>query len=183
MDVAERYGSPEQSALRQKLEKWYMETMQEDKAGERKEQEGLYVEAIELYLQADMPKKASRTLVKETSLLQDEMLIGKVASALGKSGQMELAGDLWGRVSRQDKALECYKKGGAFSKAVQICRDTKPTDVVKLEGEWAEYLMTQRQFDAAISHFIEAGHTARALEASVKAGQWRKAKQIIEVNT
>jgi hypothetical protein len=36
-----------------------METMQEDKAGERKEQEGLYVEAIDLYLKAEMPKKAS----------------------------------------------------------------------------------------------------------------------------
>ncbi|XP_059491021.1 intraflagellar transport protein 172 homolog [Neocloeon triangulifer] len=181
LDVAERYGSPEQGALRQKLDKWYLETMQEDKAGERKEQEGLYVEAVDLYLKAEMPKKASRTLLKETSLLQDEMLVGKVANALGKAGQMDLAGDLWSRVSRQDKALECYKKGGAFAKAVQICRDTRPNDVVKLEGEWAEYLMGQRQFDAAISHFIEAGHTAKALEAAIKAGQWKKAKQIIEV--
>ncbi|CAB3377061.1 Hypothetical predicted protein [Cloeon dipterum] len=181
LDVAERYGSPEQGALRQKLEKWYAETMQEDKAGERKEQEGLYLEAIELYLKAEMPKKALRTLLKETSLLQDDILVGKVANALGKSSQMELAGDLWSRVSRQDKALECFKLGGAFSKAVQICREMRPADVVKLEGEWADYLMGQRQFDAAISHYIEAGHTAKALEAAVKAGQWKKAKQIIEV--
>jgi intraflagellar transport protein 172 len=34
--------------------------------------------------------------------------------------------------------------------------------------------MTQRQFDAAISHFIEAGRTNKALEAAVKAGQWKK---------
>jgi intraflagellar transport protein 172 len=55
--------------------------------------------------------------------------------------------------------------------------------VVKLEVEWAEHLMSQRQFDAAISHFIEAGKTVGALEAAIKAGQWRKAQQIIHVST
>jgi intraflagellar transport protein 172 len=58
--VAESQGSPEQNRLRQQLEKWYLETHQQDKAGEMREREGLHTEAIELYLRAGMPAKASK---------------------------------------------------------------------------------------------------------------------------
>ena len=32
-----------------------------------------------------------------------------------------------------------------------------PQDVVKLEEEWGDWLVHQKQLDAAINHFIEAG--------------------------
>ena len=41
--------------------------------------------------------------------------------------------------------------------AVELARHAYPQDVVKLEEEWGNYLVQQKQLDAAINHFIEAG--------------------------
>lgn len=41
--------------------------------------------------------------------------------------------------------------------------------------------MENRQLDAAINHYIEAGRTRKALEAAVGAKQWKKAVHIIQV--
>lgn len=41
--------------------------------------------------------------------------------------------------------------------------------------------MRNKQLDAAINHYIEAGKTIKALDAAVGARQWKKAVQIIQV--
>ena len=41
--------------------------------------------------------------------------------------------------------------------AVELARSAFPNDVVSLEDEWGDYLASQKQYDSAISHFIEAG--------------------------
>lgn len=33
--------------------------------------------------------------------------------------------------------------------------------VIKLENEWGEHLVSLKQMDAAINHFIEAGNSAK----------------------
>lgn len=50
-----------------------------------------------------------------------------------------------------------------------------------LEEQWGDHLAANRQLDAAISHYIEAGKTLKALEAAVGARQWKKSVQIIQV--
>jgi intraflagellar transport protein 172 len=52
---------------------------------------------------------------------------------------------------------------------------------VHLEEQWGDHLAANRQLDAAISHYIEAGKTLKALEAAVGARQWKKSVQIIQV--
>jgi len=42
--------------------------------------------------------------------------------------------------------------------AVDLARHAFPQDVVRLEEEWGNYLIQQKQLDAAINHFIEAGY-------------------------
>jgi len=42
--------------------------------------------------------------------------------------------------------------------AVELSRHAFPQDVVKLEEEWGDHLVGQKQLDAAINHFIEAGY-------------------------
>lgn len=54
-------------------------------------------------------------------------------------------------------------------------------EVVLLEEEWGDYLVSHKQLDAAINHYIEAGKTVKALDAAVGARQWKKAVQIIQV--
>ena len=41
--------------------------------------------------------------------------------------------------------------------AVELARYAFPEKVTKLEEEWGEHLVQQKQLDAAINHFIEAG--------------------------
>lgn len=40
---------------------------------------------------------------------------------------------------------------------MKLARNSFPAEVVKLEEAWGDYLVQQKQMDAAINHFIEAG--------------------------
>lgn len=40
---------------------------------------------------------------------------------------------------------------------MELARLAFPGEVVKLEEAWGDYLVQQKQMDAAINHFIEAG--------------------------
>ncbi len=55
-----------------------------------------------------------------------------------------------------------------------------PAEVVPLEEEWGDWLMSQHQVDAAINHFIEAGCSMKAVEAALAARQWQKAAAVLE---
>ena len=41
---------------------------------------------------------------------------------------------------------------------MELARYAFPESVTKLEEEWGEHLVQQKQLDAAINHFIEAGY-------------------------
>lgn len=71
--------------------------------------------------------------------------------------------------------------GKVWNKAVDLARLVNPEQVVQLEEEWGDSLVENKQMDAAISHFIEAGCTRKALDAAVAARQWKKAMHIIQV--
>ena len=42
--------------------------------------------------------------------------------------------------------------------AVDLARACAPSDVVKLENEWGDHLASQKLYDAAVNHYIEAGY-------------------------
>ena len=68
------------------------------------------------------------------------------------------AGELFEKIRDDRKALECYKTGKSYRKAVDLARHCAPQEVVGLEGEWGDYLASQKLYDAAINHYIEAGY-------------------------
>lgn len=53
--------------------------------------------------------------------------------------------------------------------------------VIIIEEEWGDWLVTQKQMDAAINHFIESGATLKAIKAAIDCRQFAKAAGIIEV--
>lgn len=53
--------------------------------------------------------------------------------------------------------MRCYRQGHAFHRAVELARSAFPTNVIRMEEEWGDYLVSQQQMDSAIHHFIEAG--------------------------
>ncbi len=74
-----------------------------------------------------------------------------------KAGLYEKGGDLYQRSRNHQQAMEAYRVGGAFRRAVELARVAYPNEVVGLEEQWGDHLCTRKQYDAAITHYIEAG--------------------------
>ncbi|XP_037541130.1 intraflagellar transport protein 172 homolog [Nematolebias whitei] len=178
--VAEAKAHPELNSLRGNYYQWLTETGQDEKAGEVKENEGDFQGAINLYLKAGLPAKAARLALSRPELTNSADTVSRIAASLIKGEFYERAGDLYEKIRNNQRALECYCKGGAFRKAVELARVSFPAEVVKLEEAWGDYLVQQKQMDAAINHFIEAGCYLKAIEASIAARQWKKAVQILD---
>lgn len=83
-------------------------------------------------------------------------------------------------MKQSNAAIDYYRKGKIFARAIELARNVSPEEVTTLEEEWGDWLVNRRQADASISHYIEAGATAKALQAAVNAKQWRKAVQVIK---
>lgn len=181
ISVAEAKGHPELESLRSSYLSWLTNTCQDEKAGEVKEREGDYNGAVSLYLKAGLPAKAARLALNKPEVINNTEMVDRIASSLIKSEFYERAGDLYERLRNNQKALVCYVKGGAFRKAVELSRVAFPSEVVRLEESWGDYLVQQKQMDAAINHFIEAGCSIKAIEAAIAARQWKKAVHILEL--
>ncbi|KAM4521459.1 intraflagellar transport protein 172 homolog isoform 2-T2 [Odontesthes bonariensis] len=179
--VAEAKGHPELNSLRGNYYQWLTESGQDEKAGEVKESEGDLQGAINLYLKAGLPAKAARLAISHPEISSSSEIVSRIAASLIKGEFYERAGDLYEKIRNNQRALECFCKGGAFRKAVELARIAFPAEVVKLEEAWGDYLVQQKQMDAAINHFIEAGCSLKAIEAAIAARQWKKAVHILEL--
>nr|XP_057921402.1 intraflagellar transport protein 172 homolog [Doryrhamphus excisus] len=180
--VAEAKGHPELETLRRNYYQWLTDTGQHETAGEVKENEGDFQGAINLYLKAGLPAKAARLAMSKPNIANNSDTVSRITSSLVKAEYFEQAGDLYEKTRNHQRALECFCKGAAFSKAVELARHAFPAEVVKLEEAWGDYLVQQKQMDAAITHFIEAGCSIKAVEAAIAARQWKKAVHILELN-
>lgn len=181
IEVAEAKMHPELENLRRNYYQWLMDTGQEEKAGEMKEREEDYLAAINLYMKAGLPARAARLATSREELMTNTELIGRIAAALIKGELYERAGDMYEKIRDTQQAMSCFKKGKAYRRAVEMARYAFPTEVVKLEEEWGDYLVSQKQLDAAINHFIEANAITKAVETAINSRQWAKAVQILEL--
>ncbi|XP_012868986.1 PREDICTED: intraflagellar transport protein 172 homolog [Dipodomys ordii] len=179
--VAEAKGHPSLEKLRRDYYQWLMDTQQEERAGELQESQGDGLAAISLYLKAGLPAKAARLVLTREELLANTELVEHITTALIKGELYERAGDLFEKIRNPQRALECYCKGNAFMKAVELARLAFPVEVVKLEEAWGDHLVQQKQLDAAINHYIEARCSIKAIEAALGARQWKKAIYILDL--
>ncbi|XP_064457098.1 intraflagellar transport protein 172 homolog [Ornithodoros turicata] len=179
--LAESKNSSNLQQLQEEHAEWLLSNGMEGKAGELKEKEGNFDEALALYLKSGLPAKAALLLKSVPRMIEKHDVVQKVISALTRAELYEHAGDLYEMVEDYTKALNSFRQGHLYSRAIELARQHAPSEVVSLEEEWGDYLVSQRQLDPAINHFIEAGKTIKALEAAINARQWKKATQIIEV--
>ena len=126
-----------------------------------------------------MPARAAYLLLHH-HLATNIDLTERIASSLLQSGLYEKAGNLYEKLGSQDRALDAYKRGNAFRAAVELCRSFFPREVVSMEEQWGDHLVSQKQYDAAVNHYIEAGKSLKAVEAAITARQWKKAVSIVE---
>jgi len=108
-------------------------------------------------------------------------LLETVAAALFASGMYEKAGSFFEKLNDPRRAMEAYRKGQAYGRAVELSRRAfQGREVVELEQLWGDYLVANKCPDAAINHFTEAGAYLKAIEAAISCRQWPKAAQIVE---
>lgn len=84
-------------------------------------------------------------------------MLQQIAASLVQAGLYEKAGDLYEQAQSFQQAMEAYRAGGAFRRAIELARNAYPSEVVTLEEQWGDHLSSQKQFNSAITHFIEAG--------------------------
>ena len=122
-----------------------------------REREGDLHGAIALYMKAGLPAKAARLVTHHQELSRQPDLLQQIASSLVKAGLYEKAGDLYEQAHSYQQAMESFRSGAVFRRAVELARTAFPNEVVRLEEQWGDHLCTQKQFASAITHFIEAG--------------------------
>ncbi|VDN19236.1 unnamed protein product [Cylicostephanus goldi] len=176
---ATNYGGYEQ--LKANYYRALFDTGQDAKAAEIKIADGDVAGAVNLYLKAKQPVQALSTALTDPALAKDDQLMSSIAAQLMQSQIFDKAGELYEHMKDFEKALECYVNGKAFNKAIQLARFSAPEQVVKLEEDWGDYLVSMGQHEASINHFLEANSLTKAAEAAIQAKEWSKAVQIADV--
>ncbi|XP_019769911.2 intraflagellar transport protein 172 homolog [Dendroctonus ponderosae] len=179
--LAEQRGYDQLDELRKEYMSMLMSTSQYEKVGQALEEEGRSQEALNMYLKANKLLRIPHLLSDNPSLLNDQAIVGNVLKSLLRQELYEPAANIYEKLDKNDLAMECYRKGKLWGKAVDLARSVSPEQVVQLEEEWGDSLVENKQMDAAINHYIEAGCTIKALDAAVSARQWKKAVHIIKV--
>ncbi|VDM11557.1 unnamed protein product [Wuchereria bancrofti] len=180
-ELAQSQNHPDLETVKARYYRYLFDTGQDGKAAQISERDGDLLVAIELYLKAGLVIQAARILLQNSKLLLKDDLVQNVANALIRSDQFEKAGELFEATKDFEQSLENYQRGKSYAKAIQLARVHFPDKVVSLEEDWGDNLITEANYDAAINHFLESGKTAKALEASIKAKQWGRAAQIVDV--
>jgi intraflagellar transport protein 172 len=182
ISVAEQRQHPEVATLKSNYFKWLTQTGQEEKAAEQMEREHDLVSAIHLYLKGGLPARAGAVVIRhEARETFQPALIETIAGQLFAGGMYEKAGAFFERLDDPKRAMDCYRKGQAYGRAVELSRRCfQGRDVVELEQLWGDYLVSCKNPDAAINHFTEAGAYIKAIEAAISCRQWPKAAQIVE---
>jgi intraflagellar transport protein 172 len=155
-------------------------TNQEEKAAKLKEDEGDYETAIKLYLKGGLPAKAANVIKSRNEMLGNSQLLELVASALTTAGLHDRAGEFYEQMDQLQRALDAYIKGSAYRQAVELARRHFPSQVVELQEAWGDWLVSQKQVDMAINHYIEANCSTKAIESALNSRQWQKAAQFVE---
>jgi intraflagellar transport protein 172 len=135
--------------------------------------------AIDLCLQGDKPQLAAEILLSAAGDTIRPQLLAHVAEALVRANRLGIAGQVYERLGKSADALEAYRKGHAFCRALELAKAASPETVIVIEKEWADYLVSQGQNDAATTHYIESGDYSLALNCSLRAQQWQQAADIL----
>lgn len=181
IQIASRHGYSGIDELMKDQMSHLMQSGQDEIAGQVLESRGEIDQAMSLYLKAKEPIKAARLILKSSQLLHDTELLNRVISLLVESDLYELAGDLLQKVQQPGEAINYYRKGQKFERAIELARRVSPEEVTALEEEYGDWLVSRGQIDASINRYIEGGATNKALEAAVNAKQWQKGLQIARV--
>ncbi|KFG28952.1 putative intraflagellar transport protein, partial [Toxoplasma gondii p89] len=167
--------------MKVQFHRWLMESGQEEKAGEAALRNGKDPElAVKCFMDGGLPFKAAGAIASNEQVSFSPTLLASVAAALSACKLHERAGDIFRRLGDTEKAVAAYRKGASFKKAVELSREFRPAAVAEIEEEWGDWLLERHEPEAATLHFVEAGCTRKAVQACLRAKQWKKAFHFLQ---
>lgn len=86
-----------------------------------------------------------RLVLHKDELLNDGETVLQVVMALQRCSLLVQAGEVFQATGKIEKALEMYRKGHAYAKAIELARRSFPGQVTELEESWADYLMSSHK--------------------------------------
>lgn len=178
--IAEVTKFPRLAEMRQAHFQYLLDTDQNEKAALLKVKECDFVQGVNLFLKGGMAGKAAQIII-DNEIHQPLQLLESVAVALTRAGLFDKAGEFHERLNDLQKALDSYIRGCAYRKAVDLARRCFPGKVVELQEMWGDYLVSQKQVDMAINHYIEAKSYKKAIESALNARQYPRALQLVDV--
>ncbi|KEP60146.1 UNVERIFIED_CONTAM: intraflagellar transport protein 172, putative [Hammondia hammondi] len=167
--------------MKVQFHRWLMESGQEEKAGKAALRNGKDPElAVKCFMEGGLPFKAAGAIASNEQVSFSPTLLASVAAALSACKLHEKAGDVFRRLGDTEKAVAAYRKGASFKKAVELSREFRPAAVAEIEEEWGDWLLERHEPEAATLHFVEAGCTRKAVQACLRAKQWKTAFRFLQ---
>ncbi|KAH0792949.1 selective LIM binding factor [Histomonas meleagridis] len=180
-DLVETRCPSKSNELREEYFKHLISTGQYQIAARLKVRFGEINEAIDLCLQGDKPQLAADILLNSSNNDKvNPQILNQVANSLIKSNKFDYAGQIFEKLGKVKEALEAYRKGHSYYRALELSKVSSPETVIEIEKEWADYLVSQGQNDVAIQHYIESGDYSLALNCSLRSQQWNQAANILQ---
>eukprot|EP01035_Chromulina_nebulosa_P019403 gene19403-25277_t len=184
INIAELMKHPKLHEMKENYFNYLISSNQEEEAAKLKIHEGDYNQAINLFLKGGMPGKAAMVILDNPNIHPPVsiQLLDTVATNLVKAGYYDLAGEFYEtKLDELNRALDCYLKGHVYRKAIDLARKHYPSKVVELQDQWGDYLVTQKQIDMAINHYIEAKEYQKAIEAAINSRHYARALQLVDI--
>ena len=178
LDLAELRCPSKAQQIRDEYFQHLLDSGQYQVAARLKSRRGDISEAVDLCLQGEKPQLAADILLNSGDNVNPQLL-AHVAEALVKKNRFDIAGQVYEKLGKPTEALESYRKGHSYYRALELAKAASPDSVIAIEKEWADYLVSQGQNDAATMHYVESGDYALALNCSLRAQQWQQAAEIL----
>ena len=178
LDLAEIRCPSRAPALRDEYFNHLMSTGQFQTAARLKAARGQVNDAVDLCLQGNKPQLAAEILLQHEEAANPQLLQHVAEALAGK--REDIAGQIYEKLGNTKAALEAYRKGHAFYNALELAKNAEPESVVPIQKEWADYLSSTGQNDAAIAHYADAGNYAEAVNCALRAQQWNQAADILK---
>ena len=77
------------------------------------------------------------------------------------------AGELYEKLGQHQSAVDAFRKVKCFQEAIKIAKNNNLNIINQLEEEYGEFLYEQKEYENAISHFIEAGVKEKAMKVLI----------------
>ena len=177
---SKNYSEEDLNKIKQMYYEYLISINQLDKAAKFKESTKDFKSEIDSYLKEGNPTEASKIFIKHYNKANyDKNILEKIIINLNESGLNKQSGELFEEMGQHQNAIDSYRKSKCFSNAILIAKKNNINITNELEEEWGEFLLEKKEYENAISHFLEAGAKEKAVKVFIHLKQWEKVIELV----